>query len=265
MQQQPSYVPGGQQPVINNFYQEQPKSGGGIGSGLQTAAIAGIGGLALYGALKPSEEKTIIIHDGGQTAAPAAVPAAPPNAAPLPAAPAVQTAAPAPIAPAVQPAIPAEQPAPAPAQPNPPAVFVTPVPSTDVVSSSSVPLAPLPQQTPVPLAPLPQDVSTSVPLAPMPQDNQQSVPLAPLPDQSTVVPLAPLNVTGVAEITTISTRLSSPEMATGLQSAAVPFSPNNTHTNGEAAHSPLKGSASNVIVFNMSFYACIAIALAKLF
>lgn len=66
--------PGGQYPV------QQQSSGG---SGLQTALIAGVGGLALYGALKPSEEKTIIINQGGEqksgetSSTTAATPAAP--------------------------------------------------------------------------------------------------------------------------------------------------------------------------------------------
>lgn len=48
-----------QQPqVVNNY--EQKGSGG---SGLQTALLAGVGGLALYGALKPSDTKTIIINN----------------------------------------------------------------------------------------------------------------------------------------------------------------------------------------------------------
>ncbi|GAB0095980.1 hypothetical protein DMENIID0001_114240 [Sergentomyia squamirostris] len=70
---QPGY-PGGGYP---GGYQGQPINYGnqgssGLSSGLQTAAIAGIGGLALYGALKPSEHNTIIIQNG--TAVPAAVP-----------------------------------------------------------------------------------------------------------------------------------------------------------------------------------------------
>lgn len=262
MQQQPGYVPSGQQPVVNNYYQEHPKSGG-TGSALQTAAIAGIGGLALYGALKPSEEKTIIIHEGGSTAA---VPASPPNAAqvPIPAAapatvPAVApSVAPAPVsavdpgAVLAAPAVPVVQPSAIPSVPqqNPSGVFVTPVPSSESVPS--VPLAPLPQQhqQSVPLAPLP-DQSTATPLAPLP-DQSTVIPLAPLPDQSTVVPVTPQNVTVVEETTT--TRLAQPN--------AAPTVTNNI--NGEAAHAPLKGAAPNFIIFNMSFYTCISIALAKL-
>lgn len=73
--------PSGGQPVVNNYYQGQPQRSGGIG-GLGTAAIAGIGGLALYGALKPSgEQKTIIIHEGGNNGTgEVPVPAAPPAA-----------------------------------------------------------------------------------------------------------------------------------------------------------------------------------------
>ncbi|XP_055683635.1 trithorax group protein osa-like isoform X1 [Lutzomyia longipalpis] len=68
--QQPGYQGG--QPVVNNYYGNQGSSGG---SGWQTAALAGVGGLALYGALKPSEHNTIIIQNGTNAAPPAAAPA----------------------------------------------------------------------------------------------------------------------------------------------------------------------------------------------
>lgn len=268
MQQQPSYIPGGgqqpqympgagQQPVVNNYYQQQPKSSG-IGSGLQTAAIAGIGGLALYGALRPNEEKTVIIHDGGQAAAaPATIPASPPGAAPAPIAPAVQPAIVQPAVPVAQPVVPVVQPSVIPSipdattqpqaippyyqssvVPNTSGVYVTPVPSSE--GAPNVPLAPLP----VPLAPLP-DQSTAVPLAPL-SDQTTSIPLAPLPEQ---------NATVIAETTTL--RLPLPGVGTGT--LVVP-----TATRQDAAHAPLKGVASNFIVFSMSFYTCVAIALAKL-
>lgn len=56
----PGAYPGGynQPPVVNNYNQK-----GSGGSGLQTALLAGVGGLALYGALKPSDTKTIIINN----------------------------------------------------------------------------------------------------------------------------------------------------------------------------------------------------------
>lgn len=262
--QQPGYS-GQPPPVVNNYnYPEQQKSGGlGIGSGLQTAAIAGIGGLALYGALKPSEEKTIIIHEGGQAAAaPAAVPASPPGAAPAPVAPVAQ-----PVAPVVQPvAVPAMadatiQPQ-APTVPVTSGVFVTPVPSNGGVPS--IPLAPLPQdqQHLVPLAPLP-DQSTAVPLAPMAGQSTAAspaplavqttvVPLAPLPEQSAVVSMAPLPVHNVPVVETTTTARS-PDPA---------VLSNHTATKEDAA--PLKGAAANFVIFNMSFYACISIALAQL-
>lgn len=77
---QPGY---GQQPV-NNYYQQK----GSSGSGLQTALIAGVGGLALYGALKPSETKVIYVNNGtnsgenhgGAAAAPVAAVAGAPGA-----------------------------------------------------------------------------------------------------------------------------------------------------------------------------------------
>lgn len=80
--------PTGGQPAVNNYYQQgQPQRSGGIG-GLGTAAIAGIGGLALYGALKPSEQKTIIIHEGGNNGtSDAPIPSAPPAAGTPPIAP----------------------------------------------------------------------------------------------------------------------------------------------------------------------------------
>ena len=55
--QQPNYGGYGQQPIVNN-YNTRGSSGG---SGLQTALIAGVGGLALYGALKPSGGETTIV------------------------------------------------------------------------------------------------------------------------------------------------------------------------------------------------------------
>lgn len=54
---QPGYGGYGQQPIVNNYH-TQGSSGG---SGLQTALIAGVGGLALYGALKPSGGETTIV------------------------------------------------------------------------------------------------------------------------------------------------------------------------------------------------------------
>lgn len=72
------YPMGGGQPVVNNYYPQ--KSSGG--SGLQTALIAGVGGLALYGALKPSEQKTIIIHEGNNATVQAPVQAGVPAMVP---------------------------------------------------------------------------------------------------------------------------------------------------------------------------------------
>lgn len=60
--QQGGFHPG-QPQITNNYYGGAPGGGGSSGSGLQTALIAGVGGLALYGALKPSETKTIIINN----------------------------------------------------------------------------------------------------------------------------------------------------------------------------------------------------------
>lgn len=63
---QPGLVPGaGQPPTIVNNYHGAPQGGntGGGLSGLQTGLLAGTAGLALYGALKPSGEKTVIINN----------------------------------------------------------------------------------------------------------------------------------------------------------------------------------------------------------
>jgi hypothetical protein len=65
----PQGAPGGfgGQPQVNNYYPQQQSSGGiGLG-GLNTALIAGVGGIALYGALKPHEQKTIIIYHSDNT------------------------------------------------------------------------------------------------------------------------------------------------------------------------------------------------------
>lgn len=271
MQQQPNYGPGGgQQPVYNNFYQQQPKSGG-TGSVLQTAAIAGIGGLALYGALKPSQEKTIIIHEGGANQAapapnapPLTVPASPPGAA-VPAESIAPPAAPV-VQPAAIPSVPLAQ-----AVPEQPATW----PLGTAIESSTQPQALAPifavnQPTFLPNAPgpfvtpVPSNEGTVVPLAsfPQPQDHQPSVSLAPLPDQSTVVSMAPLpteNMSAVAGTTTA--RLPLMESATAVPLAPMP---NNTPTSHDAAHAPLRGVASSLIIFNMSFYTCISIVLAKL-
>lgn len=50
---------GGHQPVINNYYGQ--KSGGGMG--LTNALLLGVGGIALYGALKPGETKVIYVNN----------------------------------------------------------------------------------------------------------------------------------------------------------------------------------------------------------
>lgn len=55
--------PNGQPSIVNNYYGSHGNQGSSGGSGLQTAILAGVGGLALYGALKPSESKTIIINN----------------------------------------------------------------------------------------------------------------------------------------------------------------------------------------------------------
>ncbi|KAG4065910.1 hypothetical protein HA402_000357 [Bradysia odoriphaga] len=159
---QQGYPAGQPYPVV----QQQPQKSGG--NGLQTALIAGVGGLALYGALKPSGEKVIVINNGESTTAPSsdattAAPAAPAadgnttNATP------VSAAAPvAPVAPAADASV-----APVPLASMPP-----PVAPTDNVASVT-PVAVLPSDaTPVsnsPAQPIPSDGSTPLaPLAPFP-------------------------------------------------------------------------------------------------
>lgn len=82
IQQQPSYIPNGQQaPIVNNYYGSQQQPGGGGGSSLAKNALllggGAIAGATLYGALKPDEQsKTIIIHENASP-----VPSQPPNQA----------------------------------------------------------------------------------------------------------------------------------------------------------------------------------------
>lgn len=254
--QQPGYVPqGGNQPIINNYYHDQPKTGGGAGSALQTAAIAGIGGLALYGALKPSEQKTVIIHEGVSSAPPvapaAAIPAAinqpPPSVEPSTAGVFVTPVAPNAVVPNVPVAtLPQDQHQQQPMQPIVQSIHPL-APLSD--QSTAVPLAPLPgQSVPVPLAPLPDD-RIGVPLAPLPEQIT-SVPLAPLADQSTV---AVQNVTVVAQTTPSATTV--PIAITQVQTQSPKV---------DAAHSPLKSAATSFVIFNMSFYSCVSMVVAKL-
>lgn len=260
--QHPGYVPqGGNQPIVNNYYQDPHKTGGSAGSVLQTAAIAGIGGLALYGALKPSEQKTVIIHEGVSSAPPVAPAAAIPAAINQPP-PSVESSTAGvfvtPVAPnAIVPNVPVatlpqdqhQQQQPIPMQPIQPIVqSIHPLaPLSD--QSTAVPLAPLPgQSVSVPLAPLPDD-RIGVPLAPLPEQIA-SVPLAPLADQSTV---AVQNVTVVAQTTPSATTVPIAITQAQTQSPKV-----------DAAHSPLKSTATSFVIFNMSFYSCVSMVVAKL-
>lgn len=56
----------GQQPVVNNYHLQQPGRSGG-GSGLTNALLLGVGGVALYGALKPGGETQTIIYNNTVT------------------------------------------------------------------------------------------------------------------------------------------------------------------------------------------------------
>lgn len=78
-QQAPGYPAGTPGvPVINHY---ETKSGGG--SGLTNALLVGVGGLSLYNALKPGEEKTVIVnhyHNGTEIPSNATASVAPPAA-----------------------------------------------------------------------------------------------------------------------------------------------------------------------------------------
>lgn len=180
---------------------------------IHRALIAGVGGLALYGALKPNEEKVIIINQGGETkpgessttAAAAAVtpvaPSAESTATPLAVAP-VTTVNGVPLAPIVAvtpvdgtmvPVVPVvvetSSGAPSGASADP----TTVVGSTQPISSDgSTPLAPYPTVTMAP-ADIPPYSGASIHydqaiLAPMPSSE---TPLASFPSNTPLVPLAP--------------------------------------------------------------------------
>ncbi|XP_037026325.1 nascent polypeptide-associated complex subunit alpha, muscle-specific form-like isoform X2 [Bradysia coprophila] len=168
---QQGYPAGQPYPVV----QQPPQKSSG--SGLQTALIAGVGGLALYGALKPSGEKVIVINNGESTTAASSSDAT--------------TAAS--VAPAA-PAAPASDANTTNATPVSAAVPVAPVASAVDASVAPVPLASVPPPADngvsvTPVAVLPSDSTTvsNSPMQPIPSDG--NTPLAPLP------PLAPFPVT----------------------------------------------------------------------
>lgn len=233
--QQPNYIPvnggqgvGGQPPVVNNYYTET-KSGG---SGLQTALLAGVGGLSLYNAFKPADTKTIIINQEGSTQSPAV-----PQAAGVPAVPA--SAAPAPVAPAV--------------------------PSPEI--SAAMPVAPIAAQ-PVPLA----SSASSVPLAsdapnlsPVPIDSTTPIPLAQAPIDSTVESrISAESTTGQTSTTTVETSTTAQTSTAPASAATVPLAsfPNNT-VGSDVSNAPLKGSAAGVTVNGVTLLAVFVVALSK--
>ena len=130
--------------TVNNYYGSPQQASSG--NGLQNAAIAGVAGLALYGALRPvggDNEKTIIIHEKADPAAP--VPA---GVATNPAAPVANPAAPLDPAAAVNPAMPV-YPAAMPGNPagmpgNPAVPVVAGAPVDPNAPSTQTPLAPFP-------------------------------------------------------------------------------------------------------------------------
>lgn len=258
--------PNGQPPIVNNYIQPGAPQQSSSGSGLQTALLAGVGGLALYGALKPSEEKTIIIHQGDQsTQAPAAaaIPAVAPAVNP---APAVAVANPAPVA--------------AVANPAPVGSVVNPAPVAPA-AIPQVPLAPIPDSTPVPMAADAAQMASAnpVPLAPMPpatNDNSTLVPLAPLPDASNV-PLAPLpvmvNPCQPDQNGTIPLNCSAPvpQAVAGTEApplihhtAAASIFANNTNNTTNTTIPDGRGTASTICLFHASIYSILVLVLGNL-
>lgn len=277
--------------MINNHYYGQPQTGisgggggGGGGSSLaQNAILAGVGGLALYGALKPSQEKTIIIHDSPTNAAPAAPAAVAPAAAPV--APIAPAAPYAPLAPEYAPVVPVPQyqvpqynpsnippivPNDPQQQPYMPYVppgnlsnlqiheirwlsqslltfhFFVPVNASDNTTT-----APIPGQQPTYVLPV-----TSQPLYPVQQpdsyDPITGVRLAPLPSDPTAVPIAPTNVPYNGQPTT---RIGSDPLHS---SSAVPLAP--FPSGGAQPHTGdgSSSSATTFAVFNVVAYAIVA-------
>lgn len=227
---------------------------------MQTALLTGIGGLTLYNALKPNEQKTIIVHEGATPAAP--VPGAPAPVAALPAASPVPVVNPSavPINTAVPVAVDGSTTPVANAMPS------AGVPVNYDYSSTSVPIAPSPQAQPtIPLAPLP-DAQPSIPLATMP-DNQSQVPLAPILEVTTnsaTIPTAQETTsTPVPTILPNSTQTNPPILAE--TTTGVPLAPFPGKSGNDVAHASLKGAASSINAFNLSFYACLTLVLVKLF
>lgn len=248
-----------------------------------TALIAGVGGLALYGALKPSEEKTVIIHQGETAAAPAAAPApaAPVAVAPAPAPAVPVAAAPAPVVPAVvpeTPAVPVAPVVPAPVAVAPVAAVV-PVETANVMPAVNpgVPFAPVVASVGNGTADQPQspDSVPQVPLAPLlptpvPNDAQPSVPLAPLPvmvnpcqpDQNGHIPPGCISSAPLAAST------SPPLIHNSVVDPAHPNTDltlaNNATVPNNSSTSP-KSSANNMCIFHLSVYSALALLLIKFF
>lgn len=293
--QQPSYIPvnGGQQPapVVNNYYggpgQLQPQQSSGGGSGLQTALLAGVGGLSLYNALKPNEQKTVIIHENAPAPAAAPAPAVAPAAAPAPAVVQNPPVAYAPAPAAVQP-----QPfAPAPAAPMYPqypqapvgqvATDSSPVPSipplinTNTAAPATDSAATVPSgfgttNGGVSVPPSPESGSTLTPLAPA--GSPQPIPLAPSPENPSQVPLAPLapmtstdyGTTG-APTTMFVPSSPQPNAAISAQTTTgVPLAAYPNGTGNDIAHAPLKGAAANLNGFNLALFSCVTLVITQL-
>lgn len=236
-----------------------------IHSGIGTALLAAGGGLAggaLLGAAlsRPSEEKTIIIHQGEATAAPVA----PVAAAPAPAAPVVPAA---PVAPAAVPAYPAAVPAapvesaptpvpaiPGPFSPMPESMSQVPPTTNSTSPDASAPLAPL---EPLPVAA--DNASLSAPLAP----------LAPLPvvanpcqpDQNGMVPVScitPSSLAITAAPPLIHSSASESSQPPQLNADLTAMAGNSTNTTN-----PGRNAATTICVLHVSIYSALALIIAK--
>lgn len=229
---------------------------------MQTALLAGVGGLTLYNALKPNEQKTVIIHEGASPApAPVAqgataAPVLPASVAPANYAPPAPVAQGVPLAPAavdastVPPLANTAIPIGINAGPVQPMIGATDAgfsnpPSTES-GSTSVPLAPVGSQPSVPLA-----------------DAQTPIPLAPIAEGSTNVPVTTMT-DSTSNVPTTMMMQSSSQPSAAIVAETTTGVPLATYPNGSGNTAPLKGAAPSISGFNLAFYACLAMTIAKL-
>lgn len=221
----------------------------------------------MYGALKPSEEKTIIIHEGANQAPPvagvAATPVAPAVAAP-------DTAAPTPVAPI------------SPVAGNSPVAPVVPQPNL----AGSDPQAPLAPLTPLaPLEPIPAvpnayppvqptnidlNNTTVVAVSPSSNDAVTGTPLAPFPETSSSAPLAAFAETSAQALNAEATAAAPLAPLPVVQSTSPPLINNYQPVNNTITTLPPnngdhhKGSASSINIVNISVYTILTFVLVKL-